>query len=196
MAFWSKKSPESSPSQEGEPIGKEITDAEAAEFAHDGDFDEGFVTSTSREERDAEGKLLKNGTTIIRNPESPDVLLGDSPETRRGFIQHGFSFKFVKEPYAPPEERANVLVEGDVKEYLKRAAKNAKDFLSKVKDVKHTTLSQETRDAEGKLLKSGREVIIDPVYEELVMEDTPKNRADFVKNGGTWRPDEAKIEKE
>jgi hypothetical protein len=180
------------PAPEQEPKGREITDREAAEFARDKDFEGIFIGTIKEEKRDAEGKLLRPDTVVIRNPDSPGSLMEDNPKNRREFVQHGFSFEF-KDPYLSPEERAKAekevkaLVEGEVKGYFSEVVKNSEDFMAKVNAIKPVSLTKDMRDAEHKLLRKGTEVIIDPVYEEEVMEDTPENRAIFVKNGGTWK---------
>jgi len=174
------------PTSEGEPKGREITDKEAAEFARGESFETVFVGPTDREKRDAEGKLLPTGESVIKNPEDPGLVMEDTPQNRRNFIRHGFSWKFA-DFYAPREQKEKALIEGDVNDYFEGMARGAKDFQEKVSAVESTMLAQEKRDAEGKLLPKGCKIIADPVYEELVMEDIPENRARFVKQGGTWK---------
>jgi len=188
-----RKSNEAIPApQEAEPKGREITDEEASEFSGNEDFETAFTTSLEKDRRDAEKKLLRAGTAIINNPENPGSLMEDKLESRREFIQHGFSFSYAENPYLPPEQRARIRIEGDVNEYFEGAVNQAEDFKKKVGAIKPFALTENTRDTETKLLPKGCKVIVDPTYKELVMEDTPENRATFVKNGGTWK----KAEKE
>ena len=178
---------ESSPSSEEEQVGREITDEEATDFAREKSF-EVFISTLKRKKRDMEGdgKLLKEGTVVINNPENPASLAEDNPNNRREFIQHGFQFAFTNRYRSTKEQKNNVLIGEDAKEYFDAAVNRAKDFKEKIDAIKPVPIVGEKRDAEGKLLK-GVKVIIDPTYEELFMEDTPENRADFIKNGGTWK---------
>ena len=170
---------------------KEITDKEATEFSHDKNFDV-FTSVIDREDREAlegrerSGRLLKKGTKVISNPETPGYFEEDAPENRREFIQQGFFWR---------EQGNKVLVKGDTKKYFEAAAQKAKEFKEKTDAIKTTMLTEKSRETlegqanAGRLLKEGVGVIVDHVYEELFMEDTPENRADFIKNGGTWKPE-------
>ncbi len=194
MGLFSRRSPEGF-SPDGDEVSKiapgeiKISPEQVTEYVDSGKFDEIFIFALLEKGRDKDGELFPTETKVIYNPDNPGLFMEDTPKNRREFAMRGFTWGGEKNSIKDAMVSEKIASFEDFSEGKRNSAI---EFAQKTTELDNNIreLEKAERDVDGELFDPGTKVIRDRIYNELFKEDTPENRAEFVKKKYTWKEQE------